>query len=169
MIGFPNFDNFLALDSNDSNRQLSSIFEPEPALFTNGAGYTVSQGYGFYGEQVGYAHGVVDAAAAVTMAKQWTTLGQNIAPNTELTYTTSAVNCGADFHIPAARRRSPRRPNGDSLLVPGGIDGQAGFIASLESTYFTDDAVSPELHRSEQHEARGRLPTSTSPCRPARR
>src|SRR4029079_9860166 len=41
--------------------RVESHYEPQPALFTNGVGYTVSQGYGVYGEQVGYAHGVVDA------------------------------------------------------------------------------------------------------------
>jgi subtilisin family serine protease len=136
-VGFPNFDNFLALDTNDFNRQNSSIYEPQPAMFTNGAGYTVSQGYGIYGEQVGYAHGVVDAAAAVSMAKQWHALGQNIDPNTELTYTTSIVSLGADFTIPAAEKVSPP-PNGDQLLVPGGLGGRSGFIAYWNQ-YFVDD------------------------------
>ena len=36
-----------------SGRQ-PAIMKPMPAMFTNGAGYTVSQGYGVYGEQIGY-------------------------------------------------------------------------------------------------------------------
>ncbi len=85
---------FLAVDSNDGDRQSNSRYEPEPPQYTNGAGYTVSQGYGIYTEQTGYAHGVIDAGLAVEMAKQWTTLGQNIAPNTEKTFTTSIINYG---------------------------------------------------------------------------
>jgi len=69
---------FNAPSTNDDNRQFSSIYEPQPAMFTNGAGFTVSQGYGIYGEQIGYAHGVVDAAAAVYMALHWNELKQNI-------------------------------------------------------------------------------------------
>src|SRR5262249_10595711 len=64
----------LAPDGNDANRQRDARYEPEPPVFTNGAGYTVSQGYGIYAEQTGYGHGVVDAGLAVAMAKQWTTL-----------------------------------------------------------------------------------------------
>jgi subtilisin family serine protease len=135
-VGFPSFNNFMALDTNDSNRQQSSIYEPQPGLYTNGAGYTVSQGYGIYGEQVGYAHGVVDAAAAVEMAKQWDTLGQNMAPNTELTYTTSVVSQGANFKIPAAEKATPP-PTGNALLVPGGIGGDSGFIAYWNEYFST--------------------------------
>ena len=53
--------------------------------FTNGAGYTVSQGYGAYGELIGYGHGVIDAELAVIMARDWHTLNQDIAPSTEKT------------------------------------------------------------------------------------
>ena len=41
-----------------------------PGLFANGAGYTVSQGYGAYGDQVGYAHGVIDAEASIKALKK---------------------------------------------------------------------------------------------------
>lgn len=123
-----NFGGFYAPDTNDINRELGSIYEPQPALFTNGSGYTVSQGYGIYGEQIGYAHGVVDADAAVTMAKQWHTLSQNIDPGTELTYTTAVV--GPNGTIRAAEKGAAP-PNGDLILVPGGIAGSppGGFIA----------------------------------------
>ena len=46
-------------------------YQPTPNVLTNGAGYTVSQGKGVYGEQIGYAHGVVDAELAVQLAEQW--------------------------------------------------------------------------------------------------
>ncbi|HEX4413663.1 MAG TPA: S8 family serine peptidase, partial [Lacipirellulaceae bacterium] len=116
-----------APESGDAERQFDSRYEVQPQLFTNGAGYTVSQGYGVYGEQVGYGHGVVDAGLAVEMAKEWTTLDQNLAPDTEMTYTTSVVGLGtAGLNLPAAEKTTD--DNGD-FLVPGGIGGKAGFIA----------------------------------------
>ena len=48
-------------------------YQPTPITMTNGAGYTVSQGIGTNGEQIGYAHGVVDAEMAVLLAQQWNT------------------------------------------------------------------------------------------------
>ena len=111
----------------------SSIYEPEPALFTNGVGYTVSQGYGVYGEQIGYAHGVVDAAEAVYMAKNWDMLNQNIDPNTELTYTTAVVVEGAN--LPAAERTPV---NHGDFLIPGGIGGRSGFSAYWDQYYATN-------------------------------
>src|SRR6185369_6458586 len=118
--GFPSLDDFNARDAGDSNRQFSSIYEPQPGIFTNGAGYTVSQGYGIYGEQIGYSHGVVDAGAAVYMALHWNELKQNIAPNTELTYTTSVV---APVGRVLAAEKGAAPPNGDEILVPGGLSG----------------------------------------------
>ena len=89
-----------APDGNDGGRQFASRFESQPGLFTNGAGYTVSQGYGVYSEQIGYAHGVIDAELAVAMAKQWHTLGQNLDPFTEKTF----------YHVRGAARREHYRP-----------------------------------------------------------
>ncbi len=106
-------------------------------MYTNGAGYTVSQGYGVYGEQIGYAHGVVDAAAAVAMAKQWDTLGQNIDPNTELTYTSGVISIG-NLHIPAAEK-IPDDHGG--FLIPGGIGGVAGFGAFWDQYFATPPFV----------------------------
>jgi len=48
-----------------------------PQVYTNGAGYTVSLGRGWYGEQIGFGHGVVDATMAVQLAEQWHTKGQD--------------------------------------------------------------------------------------------
>ena len=54
-------------------------------------------------------HGVIDAGLAVEMAKQWTTLGQNIAPNTEKTFTTSIVDYGTGgLNLPAAEKMAER-------------------------------------------------------------
>lgn len=108
------------LSGNDAARR-NGRYELMPALFANGAGYTVSQGYGFYGESVGYAHGIVDAELAVQLAKQWHALGQDIAPNTEKTYTTFVLEEG--LNLPAAEKMA-----NNGMLVPGGIGGQSGFI-----------------------------------------
>ena len=118
---------------NDAGRQFSSRYESQPALFTNGAGYTVSQGYGVYTEQVGYAHGVIDAELAVSMAKQWHTLGQNLDPFTEKTYTTFVLQPGAS--LPAAERLPL---NHSGLLIPGGIGGSSGFSAYWNEYFATN-------------------------------
>ncbi len=71
------------------------------------------------------------------MALHWNELSQNIAPNTELTYTTAVVHPGtAGFRLPAAEKvQDP--PDGNRMLVPGGIDGTAGFI-DYWNEYFSD-------------------------------
>ena len=120
----------------------TQTFNPEidyqyngPQKYTNGAGYTVAQGYGPYGEQLGYGHGVVDAEMAVQLAEQWTTKGQTLAP--ELTFTTFYTPPGnIPYDIPAAERSNDESGN---QLVPGGIGGESGFIAYWEE-YFTTDA-----------------------------
>jgi subtilisin family serine protease len=118
-FGFPE----LAPDTNDSLRQIFAQYEPQPATFTNGAGYTVSQGYGAYGEQIGYAHGTIDAEAAVYMALHWDELNQNSTP--ELTFTTAVAQL--NLNIPAAEKVADP-PNGNRFLVPGGIGGLSGFV-----------------------------------------
>lgn len=110
---------------------------PAPKIYTNGAGYTVSQGWGVYGEQLGYGHGVVDAELAVQMAEQWHVKNQNLAP--ELTWTTFHDPPGGFFYpIPAAEKS-----NQDSgfQIIPGGIGGLPGF-ADYWNEYFADDPFS---------------------------
>ncbi|QEG34673.1 S8 family serine peptidase [Bythopirellula goksoeyrii] len=102
-------------------------YAPAPYALTNGAGYTVSMGTGTNGEQIGYAHGVVDAELAVLLAQQWATKNQTLSP--ELTFTTFVTTAGNELGtgvIPAAEKG-----NEDSgfQLVPGGLSGEAGFIA----------------------------------------
>jgi subtilisin family serine protease len=128
-----------APDAGDGGRQFASHYESQPGLFTNGAGYTVSQGYGVYSEQIGYAHGVIDAELAVTMAKQWHTTGQNLEPFTERTYTSFVTQPGAN--LPAAERG-----NRDSgfILVPGGLYGLGGFIDYWNEYFADDDPADPE-------------------------
>ncbi len=81
----------------------------------------MSQGYGVYGDQIGYAHGTIDAELAVQMALQWHTLGENMLPLTEQTFTTFVLQPGAN--LPAAEAMTD-----DIMLVPGGIYGRSGFI-----------------------------------------
>ncbi|MBA4107100.1 MAG: hypothetical protein C0485_15250 [Pirellula sp.] len=110
---------------------------PAPKIYTNGAGYTVSQGWGVYGEQLGYGHGVVDAELAVQMAQQWHVKNQDLAP--ELTWTTFHDPPGGFFYpIPAAEISSEES---GLQLIPGGIGGLPGFGAYW-SEYFVDDPFS---------------------------
>jgi subtilisin family serine protease len=101
--------------------------QPRPTIFANGAGYTVSQGRGAFGEQFGYGHGVVDAELAVRLAEQWTTLGQTLPGQT--TFTTNVV-------LPTARILAGDSYNegGSTLFVPGGV-GFEDFIEYWEE-YF---------------------------------
>ncbi|HJQ81821.1 MAG TPA: S8 family serine peptidase, partial [Lacipirellulaceae bacterium] len=125
---------FPFLPYNDGGRQ-EGHYEPMPAMFTNGAGYTVSQGYGVYAEQIGYAHGVIDTELAVQMALQWHELDQNLDPFSERTYTTFVLQPG--FNFPAAEER----PN-NGLLIPGGIGGLGGFV-DYWNEYFADFPPGP--------------------------
>ena len=87
-----------------------------PNLFTNGAGYTVSQGRtGLFGTEYGYGHGEVDANLAVQLAKQWTVKNQTLAP--ELTWTTFII-------LPAQDIRAGVTTNDDSgkYFIPGGLN-----------------------------------------------
>ncbi|MBL9164588.1 MAG: S8 family serine peptidase [Planctomycetaceae bacterium] len=115
----------------------SDHYAGDPFRMTNGAGYTVSQGSGVYGEQVGYAHGVIDADMAIKLAEQWTVKNQAL-PNQEHSFTTYLVPEGnISPVIPAAEVTSP--PDGIApQVVPGGIGGANGFI-SLWNEYYADD------------------------------
>ncbi len=128
---FPNSTIFPFSPYNDLGRQ-TGHYEAMPANYTNGAGYTVSQGYGIYGEMIGYGHGVVDAELAVKMALQWHELGQNLDPFTERTFTTFVVQTGLNF--PAAEETSD---DNLGMLVPGGIGGLGGYI-DYWNEYFED-------------------------------
>jgi hypothetical protein len=118
---FPSLAFYDPASGNDDGRQFGH-YEAQPGLFANDAGYTVSQGYGVYGESIGFAHGVIDADLAVKMAKQWVALGQHMAPLTEKTFTTFVLQPG--LNLPAAEEMA-----NNGLLVPGGIGGRSGFIA----------------------------------------
>ncbi len=110
-------------------------YQPTPQVLTNGAGYTVSQGKGTNGEQIGYAHGVIDAALAVQMAEQWGVKNQTL-PD-ELTFSSFVTTSGNEFtgNIPAAEKGNIDTGN---QLVPGGLNGEAGFIAFWNEYFITD-------------------------------
>jgi subtilisin family serine protease len=116
---------------NDIGREFGH-YELQPEMWTNDAGYTVAQGYGTYGELIGYGHGVIDAELAVTMARDWHTLDQGKAPGTEKTFTTFIGPGGID--LLAAEVGSDDASN---MLVPGGIGTDAGFIGFWDE-YFAD-------------------------------
>lgn len=107
-------------------------YQQMPARFTNGAGYTVSGGYGRYGETIGYGHGVVDAEMAVKLAEQWHTKDQNLPP--ELTYTTFVNQPG--LNIPAAQISNAASGR---LLVPGALGGTNGTFINFWNEYFRAD------------------------------
>ncbi|MBX3434587.1 MAG: S8 family serine peptidase [Pirellulales bacterium] len=123
--------------TSDPNIFTQSIHDrnaPTVSSYTNGAGYTVSQGIGIYGEQIGYGHGVVDATLAVQLAAQWSSKGQTLP--SERTFTTFVSQPeGPDLNIPGAERGSQAS---GFQIVPGKLGGQSGFIA-FWNEYFDDD------------------------------
>jgi subtilisin family serine protease len=110
---------------------------PTPITLTNGAGYTVSQGIGFYGEMIGYGHGVIDAGMAVTLAQQWHDKEQAL-PG-ELTFTTF-VNTPAGTLIPI-RNAQQGVLAGGRQVVPGGIGNIDGTFIDFWDEYFVTDRV----------------------------
>ncbi len=112
-------------------------FAPTPFVLTNGAGYTVSQGKGVFGEDIGYAHGVIDAELAVQLAQQWHTKNQAL-PD-ELTFTSFVSPNGPFFfNLPAAEQTDNTALR---QIIPGGLFGLPGFGAYWQE-YFADDPFS---------------------------
>ncbi|MCH2115059.1 MAG: S8 family serine peptidase [Pirellulales bacterium] len=109
-------------------------YVPAPASLANGAGYTISQGVGTDGEQIGYAHGVVDATLAVLMSEQWTEKTQHLAD--ELTWTTAVQILGGGF-VPSAQAVA-------SILIPGGLGGETGFAEFFNEYFEPEDQFLPE-------------------------
>lgn len=105
--------------------------EHNASLFTNGAGYTVSQGRTFQGTEIGYAHGVVDAELAVSMAANWNRQGQNLVD--EQTYTTFPLPVG--LNLPA---RSIGSDDTGDIYVPSRPGAPDDFIRTINE-YVTDD------------------------------
>ena len=121
------------LDADLNLPGLSSHYAPTPQVLTNGAGYTISQGRGTNLDQVGYAHGVVDAELAVALAEQWTLKGETLPQ--ELSFTT-ALN--GSPNLPAAEIVADVTGDID-LIVPGGLFGADGFSAYWAEFLLPDD------------------------------
>ncbi len=138
----PNIVQFYApiLDPTDfdvSAPGLNTHFTPTPQVLTNGAGYTISQGRGTNRDQTGYAHGVVDAELAVSLAEQWTLKGETLPA--ELSFTTTSdtpiPTFGVNTSIPGAFVVDP---GGDGLIIPGSL-GAAGDWQGYYQEYYADD------------------------------
>ncbi len=108
-----------------------------PNQFTNGAGFTVNQSTGSFSD-AGLGHGVIDATAAVNMARRWETVGPQ---QSELTWTTGSTQSGTIWGREISSDETGRR------LIPGGITGDGdpdkGFPDFYnqfgDDTPFTDD------------------------------
>jgi subtilisin family serine protease len=134
---------FLGLPESFPLRAETSHYEPQPGLFTNGAGYTVSQGYGVYSELVGYGHGTIDAGLAVQIAEQWHTLSQNKAPERTLSTFVVQPEPQTGWAFPAAEKTDDP-PDGIAMVVPGGIGGDNGFIEYWNEYFAEDDPMDPD-------------------------
>jgi hypothetical protein len=136
--GIPATDPFLAtlrpLTYPYDPNNLDTHFPEMPALFTNGAGYTVSEGFGVSGDRYGYGHGVVDADLAVKMAQQWHAKDQDLPP--ELTFTSFRVPIGGSYSLPAA---AVANAAAQQLLIPGAIGGNVN--AAYWNEYFVTNRV----------------------------
>jgi subtilisin family serine protease len=107
---------------------------PAPApLYTNGAGYTVSQGRTPLASEYGYGHGEVDAKLAVELAQQWTAKNQSSAP--ELTWTTFVQN--GDRKIRGAQKSDM---DSGQFYIPGSLVGvgQTTGFADFFNEFFAD-------------------------------
>ena len=133
----PNLQRCFSPDTYDLSRQIRSHYESQPPVFTNGSGFTVSQGYGVYGEQIGYGHGVIDAHMAVEFAEKWHDLGQQTGVQTERTFTTGPVGpgLGFTFGINPAGQMGNDFGGASQLVIPGGFSTDAGFVGYWEEYY----------------------------------
>jgi subtilisin family serine protease len=113
---------------------VTNVYAPPWApMFTNGAGYTVSDGRGAYGETYGYGHGVVDAELAVQLARQWTIQGQALPE--EATFTTFVSPQGGRT-IRAAVVGNDATGN---ILIPGAATASDDAFAPFWEEYAVDD------------------------------
>lgn len=115
-----------------------------PLKFENGAGFTVSHGYGSFLEDIGYGHGVLDAGMAVELAMAWDTYDLYL--DESITLTSGVLGAGATFRLqPAVNINAPG--GGVILTVPGGLAGptqniNAGYYEEFFKQYGTVDIQS---------------------------
>ena len=108
------------------------ITNPEPLpLFTNGAGYTVS--YGRDTSEYGFAHGVVNAALAVELAKQWHLKDQNLpAEKTYLQTRTGTIRLRA--------AEATDEASGE-FLIPGALTFAEEGFAEYFNEFFKEPTI----------------------------
>lgn len=137
-----------AQGDNTISNPISLLTNPQAAteqtdlLFTNGAGYTVSHGYGYYLEEIGYAHGVLDAALAVELAEKWDTF--NVGLTEEISVTTFVQGAtGSSFRIQPAARVDLGENIAPDFKVPGGISTENINAAYYQEFYkdFTTETI----------------------------
>ena len=108
------------------------ITNPEPlSLFTNGAGFTVSHGRDT--TEYGYAHGVVDAALAVDLAKQWHLKDQNLPA--EKTWLGSR-----DISIPIRGAQVTDEMSGE-YVIPGALSYSTDGFAEYFNEFFKEPTI----------------------------
>ncbi len=117
-------------------------------LFENGAGFTVSHGYGSYLEDISYGHGVLDAGLAVKLAIAWDTYDLYL--DESITLTSGVLGAGATFRIQPAVNINAPNGGGVILTVPGGIAGDtqninAGYYEEFFKEYGTVDIDSGDV------------------------
>jgi subtilisin family serine protease len=96
-----------------------------PKEWTNGAGFTVHQAFAGY-TLSGYSHGVVDAALAVELARNWQTVGGQ---QSEFTWTTGNTLAGKLHAGHITNEETGER------LVPGGHTGDGDDESSFNDFY----------------------------------
>lgn len=117
----------------------ASLFD-NPLRFENGAGYTVSSGYGRYLEEIGYAHGLLDAGLAVELASKWKVdsdfdaADNGLFKGREISISTPIIDPATSFAI-QGRANISLTPDGPILLVPGGFGTDA-----INNAFFTEFA-----------------------------
>ncbi|TWT90696.1 Extracellular basic protease precursor [Pseudobythopirellula maris] len=108
-----------------------------PLNFENGAGFTVSYGYGQQLEETGYAHGVLDVNLAVELALAWDVFDQYVDDTKTLTSGVLGGN-GSVFRV-QPRAFADLDPDGEiQMIIPGGLNGgniNTGFYNQFSEPY----------------------------------
>ncbi|TWT48461.1 S8 family serine peptidase [Botrimarina hoheduenensis] len=109
-----------------------AITDRTPLVFENGAGSTVSWGYGAALEETGYAHGVLDAGLAVSMAAAWKANGNAERLGSETTVTTGIFGGTASFRLQPSVL-APLDTRTPDLYIPGGLS-----LEDLNTGYYNE-------------------------------
>ncbi|TWT96191.1 Thermostable alkaline protease precursor [Botrimarina colliarenosi] len=102
--------------------------------FENGAGYTVSQGYGSYLESIGYGHGTLDAALAVKLATAWETYDLYL--DQSITLSSGILGGINSIRVQPALNVTVPGSGGVIQTVPGGVTFSSD--ANLNEAYYRE-------------------------------